>query len=237
MIRIVIVDEKESERTLVQNALELQSDFEVAECGRDGFDALQLVSKLKPDVMIMDHLCDVNITDFIPLLRSKSPQTAFLILTSLTEEAHISKMLNLGITAYLLKEADMDTLPLAIRTLCNGGHFFSPKVRDKVFHILLDMIKTKKASEKPAQLAPAKQGLGKTCPQNTTGVEFSRVELRLIPLVVQGCSSEEIASRLSLSGGTVRNYLSTMLQKTGQRNRTQLAMFAVNNGLSSQPHT
>jgi DNA-binding NarL/FixJ family response regulator len=223
--------------SLVQKALALHSDFEVVGCGRDGFDALKLVGKLKPDVMIMDtHLCDINITELIPLLRSKSPQTAFLILTSLTEEAHISTMLNLGVTAYLLKETDMDTLPLAIKTLYNEGHFFSSKIRDKVFRILLDMINTKKEPEKPAQPVPAKQELEKTHPQNTTAVKFSRVELRLIPLVVQGYSSEEIANNLSLSGGTVRNYLSTMLQKTGQRNRTQLAMFAVNNGLSSQPH-
>jgi DNA-binding NarL/FixJ family response regulator len=240
MIRIAVINEKESEQNLVQTALALHSDFEVVGYGRDGFDALKLVSKFKPDIMIMDtHLSDVNETELIPLLRIKSPHIAFLILTSFTEEVHISKMINLGITAYLLKETDMDTLPLAIRTLHNGGYFFSPRVSDKVFHILLDMIKTNKASEKPMQSATNTRsllGLGKAPPQNKLAVDFSRVELRLILLVAQGYSSEDIAGRLNLSGGTIRNYLSAMLQRTGLRNRTQLAMFAIKNGLISQPH-
>ncbi|MDR2537596.1 MAG: response regulator transcription factor [Treponema sp.] len=237
MIRIVIVEEKELEQKLVQTTLAFHSDFEVVGYGKDGFDALILVSKLKPDIMIMDtRLSDTNGIELIPLLKNKSPHTAFLILTSLTEEAHLSKIINLGITAYLLKETDMDTLPLAIRTLHKGGHFFSPKVHDKVFHTLLDMIKTNKASDKSSSSATATwpQGLGKTRSQKAVNVKFSTVEQQLIALVVQGYSSEEIADRLCLSGGTVRNYLSAMLQKTGQRNRTQLAMFVVNNGLLNQ---
>ncbi|MDR1324403.1 MAG: response regulator transcription factor [Treponema sp.] len=237
MIRIVIVDEKETEQKLVQKTLAFHSDFEVVGYGKDGFDALTLASKLKPDIMIMDTcLSYTSGIELIPLVKSKSSHTAFLILTSLTEEAQLSKIINLGITAYLLKETDMDTLPLAIRTLHKGGHFFSPKVHDKVFHTLLDMIKTNKASDKSSLLMATTwpQGLGKTRSQKMVNVKFTATELRLISLVVQGYSSEEIADRLCLSGGTVRNYLSAMLQKTGQRNRTQLAIFAVNNGLLSQ---
>ncbi|MDR0635953.1 MAG: response regulator transcription factor [Treponema sp.] len=238
MIRIVIIDERESDRKFVQTTLSLHSDFEVVGYGKDGYDALILVSKLKPDIMIMDtRLSDTNGIELIPLLKSKSLYTAFLILTSLTEEAHLSKVINLGITAYLLKEADMDTLPLAIRTLHKGGHFFSPKVHDKVFHTLLDMIKTNKASDKHSSLGTAAwpQGLGKMRSQKMVNIKFTAVEQRVISLVVQGYSSEEIADRLCLSGGTVRNYLSAMLKKTGQRNRTQLAIFVMKNGLLSQP--
>jgi DNA-binding NarL/FixJ family response regulator len=239
MIQIVIVNEKESEQKLVQAILALHPDFEVVGHGKNGFDALSLVSELKPDIMIMDtRLGGISGAELISLLKSKSPHTAFLILTSLVEEAHISKVINLGITAYLLKETDMDILPLAIRTLHKGGHFFSPKVHDEVFHTLLDMIKTNKASDKPSPLASTawSQGLGKKHSQKAVNVKFSAVERQLIALVVQGYSSEEIAERLCLSGGTVRNYLSAMLQKTGQRNRTQLAVYAINNGLLNKSH-
>ncbi|MDR1400415.1 MAG: response regulator transcription factor [Treponema sp.] len=237
MIRIVIIDGKESEQQRVQATLAFHSDFEVVGHGKDGFDALTLVGKLTPDIMIMDtRLSDTNGIKLIPLLKSKSPYTAYLILTSLAEEAHLTKIINLGITAYLLKETDMDTLPLAIRTLYTGGHFFSPKVHDKVFHTLLDIIKTNKAADTRSSLTDAAwpKGLGKARSQKTVNVKFSAAEQRLISLVVQGYSNEEIAERLSLRGGTVRNYLSAMIQKTGQRNRTQLVVFALNNGLLPQ---
>ncbi|MDR2418253.1 MAG: response regulator transcription factor [Treponema sp.] len=238
MIRIVIVEEKESEQKLVQKILAPHSDFEVVGYGGNGFDALSLVSELKPNIVIMDtRLGGINGVELISLLKSKSLHTAFLILSTHTEEAYLGKIINLGITAYLLKETDMNTLPQAIRTLHKGGHFFSPLVHDKVFHTLLDMIKTK-ASDNPSPLASVawSQSLGKTHSQKMMNVKFSTIEKRLIALVVQGYSSEEIADHLCLSGGTIRNYLSMLLQKTGQRNRTQLALFAINNGLLNKSY-
>lgn len=233
MARIVIVNENESEQKLVRTILARQSDFEVVGYGKNGYDALTLVIKLKPDIMIMDtRLSDTNEIELIPLLKSKSPHTAFLILTSHTETTYISKIIDLGITAYLHKETDMDTLPQAIKTLLKGEYFFSPKIHDKVVHTLLDMIKTKKASDKPSTWL---KKLEKMYSQKSVKVKFTAIEQQALSLAIQGCLNKEIAARLRLCDGTVRNYFSAMLKKTGKRSRTQLAVFAVNNELLSQP--
>jgi DNA-binding NarL/FixJ family response regulator len=240
MIRIVIVNEKESERKFVQALLACHSDFEVVGHGQDGYAALKLIDALKPDIMIIDaHLSDTSGIKLIPLIKSNPLYTTkigFLLLTSFTEEAQLSKLINHGITAYLLKETDMETLPQAVRTLHKEGHFFSPKVHDKVFRILLEMIRMYKDFNNPSASAGNTwlRRDGKTRSQQTMHIKFSATEWRLIALIVQGYSSEEIAECLSLSGGTIRNYVSAILRKTGQRNRTQLVMFLVNNELLNQ---
>jgi DNA-binding NarL/FixJ family response regulator len=223
MIRIVVIDERESDRNLIQTTLSFQSDFEVVGCGKDGFDALKLTTGLKPDVVIMDiGLSDFEGMEIIPLLKSKVPQVALLILTDLEDESHICKVAGQDINGYLLKSVDMDKLISAIRSIYNGERFLSAKILDKAYCILADMLKNHEPRVKTASGKPQRVSI----PSN-----LSRMELRLMAFVAQGCSTREIAETMCLTTGTVRNYLSVVMQKTGLKNRTQMATFALKAGL------
>jgi DNA-binding NarL/FixJ family response regulator len=223
MIRIVVIDERESDRNLIQTTLSLQSDFEVVGCGKDGFDALKLTSGLKPDVVIMDtSLSDFEGTEIIPLLKSKVPHVALLVLTDLEDESHICKIAGLDISGYLLKSVDMDKLISAVRSVSKGERFLSAKILDKAYCILANMLRNHEPQAKTASKKPQRV----TIPSN-----LSRVELRLMVFVAQGCSTREIAETMCLSAGTVRNYLSVVMQKTGLKNRSQMATFALKAGL------
>jgi DNA-binding NarL/FixJ family response regulator len=223
MIRIVVIDERESDRNLIQTLLSFQSDFEVVGCGKDGFDALKLTAGLQPDIVIMDiGLSDFEGTEIIPLLKSKVPQVALLILTDLEDESHICKVAGQDINGYLLKSIDMDKLLNAVRSICNGERFLSVKILDKAYCILADMLRKHEPQARIAQEKPQRVNI----PSN-----LSRMELRLLAFVAQGCSTREIAANMCLSTGTVRNYLSVVMQKTGLKNRTQMATFALRAGL------
>jgi DNA-binding NarL/FixJ family response regulator len=223
MIRIAIIDDRESERNQVQNTLALQSDFEVVGCGKDGFDALKLTAGLQPDVVIMDiGLSDFEGTEIIPLLKSKVPKVALLILTNLEDESHICKVAGQDINGYLLKSMDMDKLINAVRSIRNGERFLSAKILDKAYCILVGMLRNHDPQVKNAQGKPQRVNI----PSN-----LSRMEIRLMAFVAQGCSTREIAANMCLSTGTVRNYLSVVMQKTGLKSRTQMATFALKAGL------
>jgi DNA-binding NarL/FixJ family response regulator len=223
MIRIVVIDERESDRNLIQAMLSFQADFEVVGCGKDGFDALKLTAGLQPDVVIMDiGLSDFEGTEIIPLLKRKAPQVALLILTDLEDESHICKVAEQDVNGYLLKSMDMDKLINAVRSIRNGERFLSAKILDKAYCILSDMLRNHEPQAKTTQDKQQKVNI----PAN-----LSRMELRLMAFVAQGCSTREIAANMCLSTGTVRNYLSVVMQKTGLKNRTQMATFALKVGL------
>jgi DNA-binding NarL/FixJ family response regulator len=226
MIKIVIIDKQEADRNCTKAILSSQDDFIVLDQGKDGYDALRMVERLKPDIAILDICLDVvDGPEIIPLLRCRSPKTAVLFLTSLKDEEHICKALYHEVRGYLLKDRDMYALAEAIRLVHKGGRFISPQINDKVYHILSGLLKNQGYAAVQYQSA-------KTVHDDMTiPSEISRTELKIMTCVSQGYSTKEIAENLQLTTGTVRNYLSTAMQKAGLQHRTQIPLFAIKNGL------
>ena len=222
MISIVIVDKDGADRQRVQEILSRQSDFNVIGSGKDGYDAIKLVEKFKPDIAIMDINLDVlKGPASVPILKSKSPKTAVIFLTSLDDETNICEAITSEVRGYLLKDADMDVLNKAVRLVYEGGRFISSKIESKIYHILASLLKNnRKTSSKPVRtIAPS------------LPPEISKKELLVLTCIGQGSSTKEIAKTLGLTTATVRNYISSLMHKIGLKHRIQLPIFAIEHGL------
>ncbi|MDR3171940.1 MAG: response regulator transcription factor [Treponema sp.] len=221
MIRIVIIDEQDVDRICIETTVSAQHDFEIIGLGKDGYDALKLVAGLKPDILILD----ICLPGIIPLLRSKSLATAIMLFTSLEDDAHICQAIGSKVSGYLLKNTDMDQLAASIRVVYEGGSVITPRITAKAFHILSELVRNNDPC-KGSQSTSYQNGTWNTIPSS-----ISKTELRIMTYIGQGRSNQEIADKLCLTTGTVRNYISSAMQKVGLENRTQIALYAVKMGI------
>jgi DNA-binding NarL/FixJ family response regulator len=223
MIRVVIIDGQDQDRNNTALVLSAQSDLAVVGVGKDGYDALKFVGLHTPDILLMDAaLSGIDIIKADSLLRRRSPHTAVIILTNLDDDLNALDALCTGVSGYLLKAKDMQRLAAVIRVVFTGGCYLSPYIAARVF----PMVSRIAHGESPVTPDPY-------FPNN-----MSRTELQIIHHVGGGLENQEIAEKLCLKTGTIRNYVTEILQKTSLRNRVQLAVFAEQNGLiQSFPNT
>lgn len=202
MINILIVDDD----ILVSNALKtiLESDEEmhVTGMGTDGKDAVSLYETLHPDVLLMD----IRMKEMSGLQASRhilnlDKNAKILLLTTFSDDEYIVKALKYGVKGYLLKQDYQSIIP-AIRAVYTGQTVFGTKIVSKIPGLL-----QKKTSF------------------NYLDHDISEKEYQLITLVADGLSNREISEKMFLSEGTIRNYLSSILDKLDLRDRTQLAVF------------
>jgi DNA-binding NarL/FixJ family response regulator len=217
---MVIIDTEEKEREKINNLLSSHKDFYVQGLGKDGYDAIKLVTSYKPDIAILGVNLDlINGLDVVPLLKRQSPATLIVILTSHLDDDQISRALSSKIAGFLLKDADLDTLPLILKDIQFGKYYMSPQVSTRIFYIFSEI----SGRDRPVHPMPQR---ARALPSG-----ISRTELQIISCIGEGRSNPEIAKYLNLKAGTVRNYISSIMHKTGLRDRTQIAIYALRNGL------
>jgi DNA-binding NarL/FixJ family response regulator len=203
--------------------LSTQGDFEVLGVGKDGYEAIKLVDSLKPDIALIDiNLHFIDGARVIPILKDRSPTTAIIIHTSFDSEEHIHTAICSGASGYLLKGPEIDNIAEKIRTIHKGGSLMTPEITTKVFRMFSKLAKN---TYKLPGVYPIPK-VNRPLPSN-----ISKIELRIMSFIGQGLSNREIAQQLCLREGTIRNYISSVLQKTALRDRTQVAIFAIHNGL------
>lgn len=225
MIRIAVVDDQDLVRDSLKILLGAQSDFEVVGLGKDGYDALRLAETLKPDVLLLDiRMPIMDGVEATAALKKKSPDTSIIILTTFDDDEYVLKAIRNGASGYLLKSAGTDELAQAIRTVRAGGSLMTPEIATKAFRLFSELARTNGG---PVSGAASRRSEGADIPS-----DLSRTELQIISLIGAGLANKEVAGELDLGEGTVRNYISSILQKTGLRDRTQIAIFAVRNGLA-----
>jgi DNA-binding NarL/FixJ family response regulator len=211
MIRIVIIDGQDSDRNDTAGLLSAQRDFEIVGTGKDGYEAIRLVDCHRPDMLLLDiNLSYLDGIKTSSILNSRHPRMAVIILTRLEDERHIRNALSNGVSGYLLKDKDREKLADLIRVLHSSGCLIFPRAAAGFVH-----------------------GEPRLKADRQFPVNLSRLELQIIRLIGEGLEYPEIAEKMRLKMGTIRNHISVILQKTTLRNKTQIALFAVQHGLAT----
>ena len=211
-LRIVIADDQDLMRAGLRTLLELESDFEVIGEAADGREAVAVATRTMPDVVLMDmQMPGVDGVEANQALTTQMPGTRVLILTTFDDEHYVFDGLRAGASGYLLKDVSGAELASAVRTVAAGGAVIGPAVAGKV---LGRVTGAGGDARVPALIEP-----------------LSERETDILRAIADGLSNPEIGRRLGLAEGTVKNYVSRILQKTGTEDRTQAAMRARDLGL------
>jgi DNA-binding NarL/FixJ family response regulator len=203
--KILLVDDDELITMSLKLIIEAQEGFEIVGSGKNGSEAITLYDELSPDLLLMDiRMPDMNGLDAAEAILSKHKDATILFLTTFSDDEYIVKALKLGVKGYLLKQ-DYKSLPASLHAALNNQSVFGGAIVDKLPNLM--------ASENSNDTFDYHQ------------YDITEKEYEVIQLVAEGFSNKEISQRLFLSEGTVRNYLSTILEKLNLRDRTQLAIF------------
>jgi len=208
-IRVLLVDDQKLMREGLRILLELEPDLQVVGEAEEGNSALVAYATHQPDVVLMDvRMPGMDGVEATWRLRERWPQARIIILTTFNDDEYVFEGLRAGALGYLLKDISGADLAQAIRTVAGGGALVEPSVAQKVLAEF-------------ARLVPPARSPHEGLPEPLT--EREREVLRLL---ARGLSNREIGTRLSLAEGTVKNYVTQILQKLGVRDRTQAAVRA-----------
>ena len=193
--------------------------MKVVDAVENGFAVLESIKKEKPDVILMDiRMPEMDGVYCTKAVKEKYSDIKIIILTTFDDDEFVFSALKYGASGYLLKGVSMDELYRAICTVYNGGAMINPDIATKVFKLFSKMSMSNYAIQVDDSLSK----------------DLTQAELKVIQQVGFGLSNKEIAQKLFLSEGTVRNYVSTVLSKLALRDRTQLAIWAVQTGVTMQ---
>lgn len=219
MIKVLIADDQELIRQSLQIVLNTKEDMQVTGTAADGQEVIQCIRKEVPDVILMDiRMPKMDGVQCTKIIKENNPQVKIIILTTFDDDEFVYNALKFGASGYLLKGVSMDELAEAIRTVHSGRAMINPDIATKVVKLFSQMAK----ADYSIQVEEQNQA------------ELTKTEWKIIEQVKCGASNREVAEKLSLSEGTVRNYLSTILNKLELRDRTQLAIWAVQNGVGNR---
>ena len=201
-MNIVLIDDDQLVCMSLKMILEASGDIHVSAIGHDGSDALPLYQQYRPDILLMDiRMKGMDGLEASRKILGEFPEAKILLLTTFSDDEYIVKALRLGTKGYLLKQDYANILP-ALQAVYSGQTVFGTEIISKIPELL----------------------------QPSGGFDYasrniSERELDIIRLIANGYSNKEIAAELFLSEGTVRNYLSSILDKLQLRDRTQVAVF------------
>jgi len=207
-IRILLAEDQTLMRQGLRTLLELERDFQIAGEAADGEAAVQLALKLRPDVVLMDvQMPRLNGVEATAALCARWPQARVIILTTFDRDDYVFQGVRAGALGYLLKDTPAEQLVEIIRRVHAGDVFIQPEIASRALR---------------ATLHPANGGLIEP---------LSEREREVILMLAQGIPNKEIASKLHIAEGTVKNHVSNILGKLQAQNRTEAANIARQKGL------
>jgi NarL family two-component system response regulator LiaR len=212
-MKIIICDDQAVVRDGLEMLLSLEQDIDVIGTAQDGDETIELVSKHQPDLVLMDlKMPGMNGIEATRQIRTKFPESKVLVLTTYDDDEWVFDAIRAGASGYLLKDTPREEVVKAIRGTIEGKSFVDPAVAGKLM----------------GQVANHQ-----TQPSSLLTDKLTEREADVLGSLAKGLSNAEIAARLHLSEGTVRNHVSAILEKLGVSDRTQAAVIAIQHGLGN----
>jgi DNA-binding NarL/FixJ family response regulator len=210
-MKVIICDDQAIVRDGLELLLKLEKDIDVVGLAQDGAEAVDLVSRTLPDLVLMDlKMPGMNGVDATRKICTLFPNTKVLVLTTFDNDEWVFDAIRAGASGYLMKDTPRGKVIEAVRGTVMGKSYVDPLVAGK----LLDRVASKQ--EQPATVITAR---------------LTNREVEVLRLLAQGLSNAEIAEKLHLSEGTVRNHVSSIFSKLDVTDRTQAAILAIRHGL------
>lgn len=207
--KVIIVDDHKLFREGLVFMISKLKGFEVVGEASTGSAFLELIEKVQTDIVIMDiAMPGIDGVNATATALEKYPELKIIALTMFCDEEYYYKMIQAGVSAYILKESGKDELAAAMNAVVNGENYFSQKI---LHNIIMNMNgnKTIKTAEKPQE------------------IRLTKRETEILTLICQGMSNAQISDRLCLSLRTVEGHKSNLFSKTGVKNSISLVMLAM----------
>lgn len=222
-IRVLLVDDQRLMREGLRTLLELHQDILVVGEAGDGAEAEHFVklqqAELRPRVVLMDlRMPRADGVTATTRIKRQWPEVQILVLTTFDDDELVFQSIDAGASGYLLKDVGSDALAEAVRAASRGEAPLQPSVARKI----LSRLRSPAVAARPQGAEP------------TLAEGLSERELAVLRLLGRGAGNREIAEALTLTEGTVKNYISAILAKTGLHDRTQAALYAVRHNLTDR---
>ena len=209
MARILLAEDQVMVRQGLKMMIETEEEFKVTGETNNGKEAIDLCERMQFDIAILDiRMPIIDGLETAKIIQSRWPQMKILILTTFDDDHYVMEALRIGVSGYILKNGDTDALLRSIHSVLNGGLTIEENVAAKV---VPQLIKQNNNPEADPTLTPR--------------------ERAILKCIGEGLSNNEIADRLAISVGTVKNNTSKILTKLDLRDRTQLAIYAIRHNL------
>lgn len=212
MTTIILAEDHQMVREALRLLLEAQPDFHVlAETG-DGLEAVQLVEKHKPDVLVLDMMMPgLSGLEAARAAKRLSPATRAIVLSMYDAESYVVESLQAGAAGYVLKKSSSQELVFAIRQALAGHVFLSPSLNERAIQAYIQRSQAARGDDPYETLTPR--------------------EREIFQLAAEGLNNPQIAERLSLSARTVEMHRGHLMKKLGLKSQTELVKYAVKRGM------
>lgn len=213
MIRIALVDDHSLFRRGLKMLLTSHTDFEVVAEASSGEEFLELMDAVRPDVVFMDYsMGGISGAETTERALERMPELKVISLTMFGDNAYYSRMATSGAKGFLLKDSEFDEVVEAVRTVCDGGTYFSALLLESLSHSLRSVEGSVMESIDERDM-------------------LSEREVEILVGICQGLSTQEIADRHFISKRTVDKHRANILEKSGCKNTASLVVYAIKNGL------
>ncbi|HYL44877.1 MAG TPA: response regulator transcription factor [Ktedonobacteraceae bacterium] len=230
-IRVLVVDDQRLMRDGIASLLGIQDGIEVVGTASNGQEALASAADLRPDVVLMDmRMPEMDGVSATARLRRELPTCQVLMLTTFDDEQYIVEALRAGAVGYLLKDIPAADLAKAIQAAHKGIYQLDPSVAGKVLASLTYVPPPGTSySQEPESILS--DGREREMSSLFIASDLTSREIEVLKLIARGATNREIARKLVISEGTVKNHISSILSRLGLRDRTQAAIYAKEKGL------
>lgn len=201
-MRVLLVDDDQLVSLSLKTILSAQTDIDVVGIGKSGQEAIALYQQEQPDILLMDiRMGELTGLDAAQIILKRYPDALIVFLTTFLDNEYVIQSLKIGARGYILKQNFESIIP-SLKAVLVGQSVFG----EEIIHLMPDLLNQQKN-------------------QNDFDGNLNERELEILSEIAEGYNNKEIALNLCLSEGTVRNYVSSMLEKLALRDRTQLAIY------------